>query len=265
MLEEWIWRRGKRDWAFAVFVVSIWFGGSQDNSSLGEGTKMGNWSRRTNKSHSDYLELPWKGVIGSKQWIQVDDEPIRKDPFHQRNEHLQQRVWNSILRLQTLYKSVYITNGTEEIGGRAFKGLSKLESVSILLSVVPIGVIPFLDCPLLWSICVSPINQAFASEDGILLGKDRAILISCPPSRSGCCRVPYGVVEIGERAFFGCKLLKSVVLSRIVRRKGTSAFENCSGLTSVVFNDNLMLSEWIYKTSTCKYGWSLENWWICIR
>ena len=103
-------------------------------------------------------------------------------------------------------KAIVVSDGTETIGERAFRGLSALERVSIPSSVKSIGSTPFLDCNRLQSINVSPSNQLFSSEEGVLFSKDRTLLIACPSPRSGSFIVPNGVVEIGERAFLGCTL-----------------------------------------------------------
>ena len=41
-----------------------------------------------------------------------------------------------------------------------------------------------------------------------MFDKDKTVLIAYPQSKSGSYKVPSGVVEIGERAFFGCTLLE---------------------------------------------------------
>ena len=83
---------------------------------------------------------------------------------------------------------------------------------------------------------VSPNNPAYTAEDNVLFNKERAILIVCPPSKSGVFRVPDGVVEIGNEAFFGCE---DVALPLSVKTIGVSAFEGCSSLESVIIKGKL--------------------------
>ena len=56
---------------------------------------------------------------------------------------------------------------------------------------------------------------------------------------SGCHIVPYGVTEIPDNAFNGCRELKSVVLPVTARRIGSHAFNGCSSLTGFVIPDSV--------------------------
>lgn len=138
-----------------------------------------------------------------------------------------------------LIRSIVILGGTGVIRESVFQGLVELERVSIPSSVNAIRSNLFVDCTKLDQIEVSESNPKYTTVDGVLFTKDKTVLVACPSSKSGKYKVPMGVVEIGEKAFFGCTLLENVTLPCSVRRVGASAFEKCSGLDLVKINGEL--------------------------
>ncbi|MGN1420531.1 MAG: leucine-rich repeat domain-containing protein [Eubacterium sp.] len=111
---------------------------------------------------------------------------------------------------------------------------------------------------------VSEDNTAFTTENGVLYNKDKTKIICYPFSKSDENYVmPDSVVEIPENCFAGNKFLKSIDLSDNLNKIGNnafnsssltqitipssvsdigiSAFENCSKLENVKFDDNVSL------------------------
>ena len=140
-------------------------------------------------------------------------------------------------------KSIFIFDGIELIGEKVFEKLSELVRVSIPASVIAIGSNPFANSEKLDQIEISVDNPEYTTEDSVIFNKEETLLIACPPSKSGRFKVPNGVVEIGDKAFFGCKRLKSIVLPPSVIGVGKSAFEECVNMKSVTIKGELEVME----------------------
>ena len=129
--------------------------------------------------------------------------------------------------------SVTIPEGVTSIRNRAFVDCNGLTSVDIPASVTSISDDAFCSCSALDRIAVASRNTAYCSRDGILFDKAQTKLICCPGSKKGTVTIPSSVTSIGYRAFFGCSGLTSVTIPEGVTSIGEYVFYGCSGLTSV--------------------------------
>lgn len=77
---------------------------------------------------------------------------------------------------------------------------------------------------------VHPDNQSCSSEDGVLYNKEKTVLLSCPPAKTGSVVIPASVTTIAPRAFEGCKLLTQVVLPEGLVDIGERAFADCKAV-----------------------------------
>ena len=115
-----------------------------------------------------------------------------------------------------------------------FSNYSKLTSVTIPNSVNTIGLQSF-NCKNLMSINVSPQNDYYASDDGVLFDKAKITLIQYPVGKTNTnYMIPNTVISIGEKAFSGCGKLTSVTIPNSVTSIKYGAFHNCSGLTKII-------------------------------
>jgi len=96
-------------------------------------------------------------------------------------------------------RSVIIPDSVKVIKDWAF-ACSALTAVAIPKSVVVIQAGAFADCENLTSIAVHPENPAYASDDGVLLDKDKTVLIFYPPQRQGKYAIPESVTTIAAGA-----------------------------------------------------------------
>lgn len=133
--------------------------------------------------------------------------------------------------------------------------------------------IPHGNLPKLANFHISPDHPDFKSIDGVIFSKDGSTLVAFPSGRTGNYVVPDGTLEIGEDAFFDCRLesivisegvvkigegafsssrLESIVIREGVVEIGGDAFEYCENLTSVVFPNSL--TEFSFHGGSVFYG-----------
>ena len=134
----------------------------------------------------------------------------------------------------TSLQSVVIPDSVTKIGGRAFNCCTSLQSVVLPDSVVEIGNSAFNGCHQLTLNCKSPL---FKVENNILYSKNGRLISYWTEDKN--IELPYGITEIGKRAFEDCSSLQSVVIPDSVTEIGESVFEDCSSLQSVVIPDSV--------------------------
>ena len=118
------------------------------------------------------------------------------------------------------------------VGEYAFICCNALESALIGSKVNEIGGGAFGGCTKLTSITVEEGNDNFSAENGMLLSKDRATLISAFGEET-LIVVPNSVVTVAEGAFAGSEKLQSVVLPNGVESIGEAAFSNATAFATI--------------------------------
>ncbi len=134
---------------------------------------------------------------------------------------------------------VKISDSVTEIGMAAFYGCTGLTSITIPDSVTNIGMAVFFGCTGLTSIDVDKNNENYLSESGIVFNKDKTALILYPVGRIGDYTIPDSVTSIGTSAFVDCTGLTSITIPDSVTEIGMGAFAGCSGLTSITIPDSV--------------------------
>ena len=146
---------------------------------------------------------------------------------------MQKSISDSAFSNCTGLTSVTIPEGVASIASSAFYNCTGLTSVTIPASVTSIGSPAFYNCTGLPAITVASSNAAYTSVDGVLYNKTLSTLIQCPAGKTGSVAIPSTVTSIGSSAFYNCTGLTSVTIPASVTSIGSSAFYNCTGLTSV--------------------------------
>ncbi len=138
--------------------------------------------------------------------------------------------------------SVTIPNSVTTIDYSAFAGCSSLTSVTIPNSVTTIGGEVFRSCTDLESIKVESGNLKYDSRNdcnAIIETSSNLIIIGCKNTI-----IPNSVTSIGSSAFKNCSGLTSIIIPNSVTSIGVDAFMGCSGLISVTFpNSDISITD----------------------
>ena len=127
--------------------------------------------------------------------------------------------------------SITLPKSVTKIGNCAFSGCSGLTSITIPESVTEIGDSAFWKCSNLESIKVDENNKVYDSRENcnaIIEKSGNVLIVGCKNTK-----VPEGVTEIGASAFEDCSGLASIMLPDSVTEIGWGAFYGCSGLTNI--------------------------------
>ena len=136
--------------------------------------------------------------------------------------------------------SITIPDGVTWFGSYAFSGCSGLTSFSIPKSVSYVGNEAFLGCSKLVSIDVSPQNEHYCSDNGILFDTDKTTLIKYPDAKKGYSySIPDSVHYIDASAFSYNMNINEIVISDNVEIIGWNAFSNCQNLKKIKLGNKI--------------------------
>lgn len=121
------------------------------------------------------------------------------------------------------------------LGPNPFTNCTKLTSVKIPAGLTQMENYTFSGCTSLKNFDVDSENPAFCDLNGVLMSKDRTVLIDYPDARSGKhYTIPASVTEVRTHAFADCCNLESILIPETVTTIGSYAFADCANLRSAV-------------------------------
>ena len=123
------------------------------------------------------------------------------------------------------------------IGDHAFSNSKGLTSITIPESIWSIGEASFEGCTQLSSIVVDENNTSYDSRNNcnaIIETATNVLVVGCQTTT-----IPYGIVRIGDYAFYYCEELSSIFIPNSVTSIGFKAFMGCFDLSSVVIPNRL--------------------------
>ncbi len=134
---------------------------------------------------------------------------------------------------------ILIPDNVVSIGTYAFGNCSGLTSVLLPDSITDIACCAFIGCSSMTAITVDTNNALYCSADGVLFDVSQATLIECPGGKAGDYTIPSSVTVIGDGAFDECSGLTSVIIPDSVTNMGYYAFEHCRSLTCVTIGNGV--------------------------
>jgi len=132
---------------------------------------------------------------------------------------------------------VVVEQGVTSIGTFAFQS-NFIETITLPVTFSTFSAQSFENCTALHSINVVAGNPFFYSDDGVIFSKLNAMLVMCPPGRTGAYYVPDTVETIERYAFRKCSKLTSIILPPSVKIINDDAFQN-SGIITVTLPASL--------------------------
>lgn len=139
----------------------------------------------------------------------------------------------------SLLTRVSIPSDVTSIGDCAFMGCSSLTTVTIPKRARYVGGLAFSGCTSLTEILVDKYNTSFASDQGVLLSRDKQKLYCCPEGKSGEYTASTFVTTVMESAFDNCKRITRVVFGDRVKTIENFAFNGCSSLVSITLPNSV--------------------------
>ncbi len=166
----------------------------------------------------------------------------------------------------SLIRSLVLPDTVTQVGGGCFAHSLQLESVTFGSGMENLGHYAFSGCLGLQQILVAEENPVYSSLDGVLLSKDRRLLIVYPAGKTEeSYKVPAGVTAIHDHAFFDCDNLLSVILPDGLVTLGQEAFSDCDGLLELTLPATVQQigQEAMYdcdRLTTIHFGGTQEQW-----
>ena len=146
--------------------------------------------------------------------------------------------------------SITIPNKVSYMGSNAFYGCTGLKNVTIGKGIEDIKWGTFNGCDNLENIAVDKNNTKYCSVDGVLLNKDKTVIVVFPKNKKGEYVIPDTITSING-TFLGCAGLTSIKIPNTVTTIGDYTFSGCTGLTNITIPDSVTyLGNYVFQDCT---------------
>lgn len=130
-----------------------------------------------------------------------------------------------------------VLGSVESIGKYAFSGCAALKEITLPATLTVLDPLSFLGCLNLEAINIDEGNATYKTLDGAVIAADENgewnKLVLFPQGKDGEYKIPESITEIGDRAFYDCDGLTSVVFCDGLKKIGDEAFFDCDALRTV--------------------------------
>ncbi|MGD9604868.1 MAG: leucine-rich repeat protein [Bacilli bacterium] len=124
-----------------------------------------------------------------------------------------------------------------KINNNAFSNNQTMKTIFLNEYIKEIGLGAFQNCSKLTSIYINDNHPLWASENGILMNKDKQALVIYPTGKVGVYEIPSGVIEISNYAFYGSVGLTEIYIRfEGLQTIGDYAFADCENLEKIDIN-----------------------------
>lgn len=91
----------------------------------------------------------------------------------------------------------------------------------------------FVGCNTLQKISVSTLNSNYSDMDGILVNKQKTVIVRVPASVTGTYMIPEGITGVDNYAFAGCEKIRELQFPNSLTRIGEGAFKGCKNISKM--------------------------------
>lgn len=222
----------------------------------------GDWTYRLNEN-DEVVVTGYKGDDTKVVLGQIDEKDvvsIESGAFYN-NRTIEEIVLPNTLESVSGFmfcenlKEIVLPEGTEYIGGSTFMG-SGIQYAYIPSSVNYIGDLVFNTCESLTTIEVSPENEHYYCESGMLMSYENELLFYFGSDVE--VEIPFGCVKIAGEAFKN-KYIKKVVIPDTVTDIMYGAFSGCQNLSEIVVGNQIEYIDLNAFRETAYYN-DMDNW-----
>lgn len=143
-----------------------------------------------------------------------------------------------------------IPSSIVKIGNGVFESCFYLKSINIPENVSFLGKNLFNGCSKLTHIFFSKKNKSYDYVNGIIISKDKKVVISSNRDIKDVVEIPYGVTSILPGAFDGCDKVKKFVLPNTIQEIGEEAFADCDMLREMAIPEGVkIIGHWVFRSN----------------
>ena len=192
--------------------------------------------------NSGYSPAPWNKRLVEKVVMTGSITTIGNDAFDTQHSLTEFTFCSSVESIgaeafSNCYglENITLPDKLEQIKKYAFENCEKLSRINIPAKVNSIGEGAFRACTSLTKFTVASTNQYYIADNGVLYNKPKTELLFFPTAdenKRTSYTVPYGVITIGEFAFYRAAKLQSIELPPTVKELAYNALSS-PNLTSI--------------------------------